>query len=123
MSASEATTYQRLRSHLATRRLSAAAEALTTVLDIARTEQLSTIDALERPLALEAEATERRCAARRGGAVVGFVQIIRMLPVGVSGRGERAARRIIMIARMMELVSVSIFAASDRQRQLTDRVG
>lgn len=34
--------------------------------------------------------------------MVDFVQIIRMLPVGVSGRGGRAARRITMIARMIE---------------------
>ncbi|MDQ2788672.1 MAG: hypothetical protein M3Y73_02775 [Actinomycetota bacterium] len=65
MSASEATPYQRLRSHLATLKLGAAAEALTTVLDTARTEQLSTIAALERPLALEVEVTERRRLAGR----------------------------------------------------------
>jgi DNA replication protein DnaC len=65
MSAREAVIYQRLRSHLATLKLGAAAEALTTVLDTARTEQLSTIAALERLLAIEVEVTQHRRLAGR----------------------------------------------------------
>jgi hypothetical protein len=53
ISTTEASTYQRLRCHLATLKLGAAAEALTTVLDTARTQQLSTIAAMERLLAIE----------------------------------------------------------------------
>lgn len=61
----EAASYQRLRAHLAFLRLPTAAEALPTVLDAARDEQLSTLAALERLLALEVEATEARRLASR----------------------------------------------------------
>lgn len=57
---SQAERYQRLRSHLAFLRLPAAAEALPTVLDAAREEQLSTMEALERLFAVEVETTEAR---------------------------------------------------------------
>jgi DNA replication protein DnaC len=61
----EAVTYQRLREHLAFLRLPAAAEALTSVLDQARAEQLSLTAALERLLAIEADAVQRRRLAGR----------------------------------------------------------
>ena len=56
----EAATYQRLRAHLAFLKLTAAAEALPDVLDAARDEQLSTLDAVEKLLSIEAEAVETR---------------------------------------------------------------
>ena len=65
MSPTEASTYQRLRCHLATLKLGAAAEALTTVLDTARTQQLSTIAAMERLLAIEVQVTQHRRLAGR----------------------------------------------------------
>ena len=63
--AEAASRYQRLRSHLAALKLSAAAEALPTVLDQAATEQLSLTAALERLLAIEVDATEARRLAGR----------------------------------------------------------
>lgn len=57
---SENEIYQRLRSHLARLRLSAAAEALPAELDHARAGQLSHTAFLERLLALEVTATEAR---------------------------------------------------------------
>lgn len=60
MTASEAKIYQRLRGHLATLKLGAAAEMLTTVLDAARAEQLSTVATVERLLAVEVEVAEAR---------------------------------------------------------------
>jgi DNA replication protein DnaC len=56
----QAATYQRLRSHLTTLKLTAAAEALTQVLDAARTEDLTLIAALERLLAAEVTAAAAR---------------------------------------------------------------
>ena len=64
-SAEAASRYQRLRSHLAALKLSAAAEALPTVLDQAATEQLSLTAALERLLSIEVDATEARRLAGR----------------------------------------------------------
>jgi DNA replication protein DnaC len=60
MPSGEAATYQRLRAHLDTLKLSAAAEALTTVLDTAREQDLSLIAAMERLLAAEVAATHTR---------------------------------------------------------------
>jgi DNA replication protein DnaC len=60
MSNSEAEAYQRLRSHLATLKLTAAAEALTAVLDAARDEDLPAIATLERLLATEVTAAAAR---------------------------------------------------------------
>jgi DNA replication protein DnaC len=60
MSTSEAAVYQRLRAHLAFLRLSAAGEALTSVLDTARTQDLSLIAAMEQLLAIEVEAADVR---------------------------------------------------------------
>ena len=57
---SEAEAYQRLRSHLATLKLTAAAEALTAVLDAARDEDLTAIATLERLLATEVTAAAAR---------------------------------------------------------------
>jgi DNA replication protein DnaC len=57
---SENSTYQQLRGHLATLRLAAAAEALPDVLERAKTERLSHTATLERLLAIEVDATERR---------------------------------------------------------------
>ena len=54
---SDASLYQQLRGHLATLRLSAAAEALPGVLDQARTEELGHTAFLERLLAIEVAAT------------------------------------------------------------------
>ncbi len=65
MSSGEAETYQRLRAHLAALRLPAAAEALTAVLDQARDEELSVIAAMERLLAVEADAVQARRLASR----------------------------------------------------------
>src|SRR6476620_9301263 len=60
-----ASRYQALRSHLAELKLSAAAEALPTVLDQATAEGLSLTVALERLLAVEVDAsTARRLAGR-----------------------------------------------------------
>jgi len=63
--AAQAAVYQQLRGHLATLKLSAAAEALPAVLDTARDQGLSTTAALERLLAIEVEATEARRLASR----------------------------------------------------------
>jgi DNA replication protein DnaC len=60
MGAGQAAVYQRLRAHLAFLRLGAAAEALTAVLDAARAQDLSVIDAMEQLLAVEVHATEVR---------------------------------------------------------------
>jgi len=57
---SEAETYQRLRAHLDTLKLAAAAGSLTTVLDNARCENLSLIAAMERLLAVEVTAVQTR---------------------------------------------------------------
>jgi DNA replication protein DnaC len=56
----QAAAYQRLRSHLAYLKLTAAAEALPSVLDAARDEQLPVLDALERLMGIEAAATAAR---------------------------------------------------------------
>ena len=60
MTRSEAETYQRLRAHLDTLKLAAAAGSLTTVLDNARCENLSLIAAMERLLAVEVTAVQTR---------------------------------------------------------------
>ncbi|MGH8861483.1 MAG: IS21-like element helper ATPase IstB [Jatrophihabitantaceae bacterium] len=60
MDGGQAQTYQRLRAHLDTLKLGAAADALTTVLDTARDEDLSLISAMERLLAAEVAAVETR---------------------------------------------------------------
>jgi DNA replication protein DnaC len=60
MSTSEAEAYQRLRAHLATLKLTAAAEALTAVLDAARDQDLTAIATLERLLATEVAAAAAR---------------------------------------------------------------
>lgn len=61
----EASTYQRLRAHLAALKLTTAAEQLPAVLDHAAAEGLSTTAALERLLAAEVDAdTARRLAGR-----------------------------------------------------------
>lgn len=57
---SENSTYQLLRGHLATLRLSTAAEALPAVLEQAKSEKLGPTAMLERLLSLEVEATEQR---------------------------------------------------------------
>ncbi len=57
---SENSTYQLLRSHLSTLRLSTAAEALPGVLEQAKAEKLGPTAMLERLLGLEVEATEQR---------------------------------------------------------------
>ncbi len=64
MTRCEAETYQRLRAHLDTLKLAAAAESLTSVLDTARDEDLSLIAAMERLLAIE---VSRRPARRHAG--------------------------------------------------------
>ncbi len=56
----QAAAYQRLRGHLAYLSLTAAAEALPAVLDAARDEHLTVLDALERLLGIEADATAAR---------------------------------------------------------------
>ncbi|MGQ0481571.1 MAG: hypothetical protein ACT4O0_11175 [Pseudonocardia sp.] len=61
----EAVTYQRLRAHLAFLKLPAAAEALPGILDLAREEQLTAIDTLERVLAVEVDTTHARRLASR----------------------------------------------------------
>lgn len=60
MSTDQAACYQRLRSHLAFLRLSAAAESLTSVLDTARDEQASPLAVIEQLLAVEVDATQVR---------------------------------------------------------------
>ena len=55
MSTSEAAVYQRLRAHLAFLRLGAAGEALTSILDNARSQDLSLIAAMEQLLAIESK--------------------------------------------------------------------
>ena len=60
MTSSPAETYQRLRGHLAELKLTAAAEALTGVLDAARDHDLDLITALERLLAIEVAAVTAR---------------------------------------------------------------
>jgi len=62
---SQAEFYQRLRAHLAFLRRPAAAEALPAVLDQAREQDLSPVEALERLLAVEVEVTEARRLASR----------------------------------------------------------
>jgi len=61
----QAAIYQRLRSHLAFLRLDAAAEALTAVLDTARDQDLSVIEAMEQLLAIEVDTTQTRRLAGR----------------------------------------------------------
>lgn len=65
MSLSQASTYQRLRAHLAELKLTTAAEHLPGVLEQATAEDLSMTAALERLLGLEVEATEARRLAGR----------------------------------------------------------
>jgi DNA replication protein DnaC len=65
LTAAEASRYQHLRGHLATLKLTAAAEALPAVLDAARAENLSMTAALERLLAIEVDSTEARRLAGR----------------------------------------------------------
>lgn len=65
MSSGEAACYQQLRAHLAFLKLGAAAEALTSVLDAARSEQLSPVATLEQLLAVEVQAAETRRLAGR----------------------------------------------------------
>ncbi len=65
MTVSAASTYQQLRTHLATLKLTTAAEQLPAILDAATTEGLSLTAALERLLAAEVEATEARRLAGR----------------------------------------------------------
>jgi DNA replication protein DnaC len=62
---SAASTYQQLRAHLATLKLTTAAEQLPAVLDAATAEGLSLTAALERLLAAEVEAAEARRLAGR----------------------------------------------------------
>jgi DNA replication protein DnaC len=71
MTGREAHTYQRLRAHLAALRLTAAAESLTTVLDAARDQQLSTITVLERLLGIEVAAA----ATRRHAGLLRFASL------------------------------------------------
>ena len=65
MTGPQASLYQRLRTHLATLKLHAAAEHLPTVLDAATTEGLTLTAALERLLAIEVADTEARRLAGR----------------------------------------------------------
>jgi DNA replication protein DnaC len=65
LTAAEASRYQQQRAHLATLKLTAAAEALPAVLDAARAENLSMTAALERLLAIEVDSTEARRLAGR----------------------------------------------------------
>jgi DNA replication protein DnaC len=71
MSSVEAEAYQRLRAHLARLKLAAAGEALTSVLDAARTENLSLIATLERLLAVEEVAAH----ARRQAGLLRFASL------------------------------------------------
>ncbi len=59
-----AAAYQRLRSHLAYLKLPAAAEALPGILDAARDQHLTVLDALEQLLGIEAAAEQRKLASR-----------------------------------------------------------
>jgi DNA replication protein DnaC len=61
----EASRYQQLRGHLAYLKLATAAEALPTVLDTAKTENLSPTATLEKLLRIEVQATEARRLERR----------------------------------------------------------
>jgi DNA replication protein DnaC len=61
----EAAVYQRLRAHLAFLKLPAAAEALPGILDLARTEQLSALDTMERVLGAEVDTAHARRLASR----------------------------------------------------------
>jgi DNA replication protein DnaC len=63
--ADQARGYQALRAHLATLKLTAAAEALPAVLDTARAQGLSVTAALEQLLRIEVDATEARRLAGR----------------------------------------------------------
>jgi DNA replication protein DnaC len=65
MATSQASLYQQLRGHLATLKLTTAAEQLPAVLDAATAQGLSVTVALERLLAAEVEATEARRLAGR----------------------------------------------------------
>jgi DNA replication protein DnaC len=60
-----AAAYQRLRSHLAYLKLGAAAEALPGILDAARDQDLSVLDAIEQLMGIEATAAEQRKLASR----------------------------------------------------------
>jgi len=71
MSGGQAAVYQRLRTHLDTLKLCAAAESLTTVLDTAREEDLSLISAMERLLAIEVAAVQ----ARRHAGLLRFASL------------------------------------------------
>lgn len=64
-SSAEASLYQQLRGHLANLKLTAAAEALPTVLDTAQAEGLTLTAALEKLLRIEVDATEARRLAGR----------------------------------------------------------
>jgi DNA replication protein DnaC len=70
-STQEAATYQRLRAHLAELRLPAAADALTTILDAARDEDLSVTAAMEQLLAVEVAAVQ----ARRHAGLLRFASL------------------------------------------------
>jgi DNA replication protein DnaC len=61
----QAATYQRLRSHLAFLKLTAAAEALPDVLDAARDRQLPVLETIETLLGIQVTATEQRQVASR----------------------------------------------------------
>lgn len=61
----QAATYQQLRTHLATLKLTGAAEALPGILDAARTEGWSMTETLERLLAVEVDQAEARRLAGR----------------------------------------------------------
>jgi DNA replication protein DnaC len=63
--ATQAEIYQRLRSHLAFLKLTAAAEALPDVLDAARDRQLPPLEAIETLLGIQVTATEHRQVASR----------------------------------------------------------
>jgi DNA replication protein DnaC len=65
MTTGQAEAYQQLRAHLAALKLSAAAEALTAVLDAANAEQASAIETIERLLRVEVEATTARRLSSR----------------------------------------------------------
>lgn len=62
---SQAATYQRLRAHLSFLKLAAAGEALSGVLDAARTGEHTTVDVLEELLGIEVTATTQRRLATR----------------------------------------------------------
>lgn len=71
MTTTGAQAYQRLRAHLATLKLTAAAEALTAVLDAARDQHLDPITVLERLLGTEVAAA----AARRHAGLLRFASL------------------------------------------------